>query len=113
MGNNPIELSYVFDALKKIKDKEIITEIAFDSSLISQRLQRFDPNYILIDDNIGQSALRQSIDKLSHHRKTSNIPITVIKNSNYNESINSGVMNYVLKSTLTAESLYQNLLIPI
>jgi CheY-like chemotaxis protein len=110
MGNNPIELSYLFDTLKKIKGKNVETEIAFDRASIRKRLSHFNPSYILIDDNIGQPALRTAVQELITHRKTKHIPITVVKNSNYHEAMNTGVMNYVLKHNLNAESLYQALL---
>jgi hypothetical protein len=110
MGNNPIELSYLFDTLKKIKNKNIQTEIAFDLASIRERLSRFTPSYILIDDNIGLNALHTTVQVLINHRKTKDIPITVVKNSNYHEAMNTGVMNYVLKQNLTADSLYQALL---
>lgn len=108
MGNNPIELSYLFDTLKKIKNVE--AEIAFDRVSVQERLSKFNPSYILIDDNIGTHALRTTVDELMAHRKTKDVPITIVKNSNYRETSNVGVMNYVLKHNLTSESLYQALL---
>jgi CheY-like chemotaxis protein len=106
VGNNPIELGRVFDSLHKIRDTRIITEIAFDLKSIVERLIRFSPHYILIDDNIGKLELQNAVNKLLHERKTKNIPITILKSSNYHEAINTGVMNYVLKESLTGESLH-------
>jgi len=109
VGNNPIELGHVFDRLRGIKHKTILTEMAFDLQTILQRLVHFHPQHILIDDNIGISALRIMVDKL-HERKTRNVPITVLKNSNYQETIGAGVMNYILKQNLTSELLYRELI---
>jgi hypothetical protein len=106
VGNNPIELGRVFDTLHKIRDTGIITEIAFDLKSILERLIHFSPNYILIDDNIGKLELKVAVDALHHERKTKNVPITILKSSNYHEAINTGVMNYVLKESLTGESLH-------
>lgn len=106
VGNNPIELGRVFDTLHKIRDAGIITEIAFDLKTILERLIRFRPNYILIDDNIGKIELKNAVSMLLSERKTKNIPITILKSSNYHEAINTGVMNYVLKENLTGESLH-------
>ena len=106
VGNNPIELGRVFDTLQKIRDTRIITEIAFDLKSILKRLARFSPNYILIDDNIGKLELKNAVEALHCERKTKNIPITILKSSNYHEAINTGVMNYVLKESLTGESLH-------
>ena len=66
----------------------------------------FSPNYILIDDNIGKSELNQTIHTLSKTRKTKDVPITVLKNSNYHESSAAGIMDYVLKQHFSAESFY-------
>ncbi len=106
VGNNPIELGRVFDALQKIRDRNIMTEIAFDLKSILERLVRFSPHYILIDDNIGKLELKSAVEALHHERKTKNIPITILKSSNYHEAINTGVLNYVLKESLTGESLH-------
>jgi hypothetical protein len=106
VGNNPIELGRVFDSLNRVPGKRIITEIAFDLKTVIERLAKFTPHFILIDDNIGQLELRNSVQALLRYRKTKSIPITVLKNSNYHEAINSGVLNYILKENLTGESLY-------
>ena len=109
VGNNPSDLGRVFDSLKGIPGKRIMTEIAFDLETIVDRLSRFTPHFILIDDNIGKSELKNSVQALLRYRKTKRIPITVLKNSNYQESITSGVLNYILKEHLTGESLYKAL----
>ncbi len=109
VGNNPIELGRVFDSLNEIPGKRIITEIAFDLKTIIERLARFTPNFILIDDNVGKSELSNSVKALVRYRKTKSIPITILKNSNYHEAISSGVLNYVLKANLSGESLYKAL----
>jgi CheY-like chemotaxis protein len=106
VGNNPIDLSRTFDSLSKITDHKVITEIAFDLTSIIERLTRFRPNYILIDDNVGQPELKATVIALSGNRKTRHVPITILKNSNYHETMNTGVMNYVLKETITGDSLY-------
>lgn len=106
VGNNPIELSHVFDNLNKIEGKKVITEIAFDLKSIVERLIKFQPQYILIDDNIGRPALKSMVTALLKGRKTKDVPITVLKNSNYHEAISTGVLNYVLKENLSGDSLY-------
>jgi len=108
IGNNPIEMGGVLDKLKQIRGQRIITEIAFDIKSILERLIRFHPNFILIDDNIGRSELLQTINTLSGNRKTKDIPITVLKNSNYHESLgSSSILDYLLKQNLSPEDLYK------
>lgn len=106
VGNNPIDLSYTFESLRKIREHKIITEIAFDLTSILDRLAYFRPNFIVIDDNIGRMELQLTVQALLKNHKTKDIPITVLKNSNYKEALNTGVMNYVLKKALTGEALY-------
>lgn len=109
IGNNPIDLTKTLDKLNQIHGRRIITEIAFDLRSIVERLIKFNPNYILIDDNIGRSELNQTIHTLSKSRKTKDVPITVLKNSNYHESSASGIMDYVLKQHFSADSFYSML----
>jgi DNA-binding NarL/FixJ family response regulator len=109
MVNNPTELSAVFEMIRRIKVRPVVAEFAFNLSGTLQALSRFKPNYILIDDNIGRVELQHTVEHLAHHRKTKHVPITIIKNSNYLEAMNTGVMNYVLKHTLTPEALYKAL----
>ncbi len=106
LGNNPIELQQLADKVRKIPAKSVIAEIAFDLQSLWQRLIRFRPNFILIDDNIGLAELNHTVSKLSSNRKTRHVPIMVLKNSNYTASIVSNhVSDYLLKQSLTTESL--------
>lgn len=110
IGNNPIEMGGVLEKLNRIRSRKIITEIAFDVKSIIQRLMLFKPNYILIDDNIGRNELMQTLNNLSSNRKTRDIPIAVLKNSNYAESLAaSSILDYLLKQNLSSESLYHTL----
>jgi CheY-like chemotaxis protein len=109
VGNNPIDLSKMLTRIQKINDRNVVTDIAFDMQSILQRLGTFHPDFILLDDNIGRPALKEIVRALHNERVTREIPITVIKNSNYSEAISGGVMDYILKETLTGESLYRAL----
>ncbi len=107
IGNNPIEMGGVLEKLNKVRGQKIITEIAFDLKSILERLIRFRPNFILIDDNIGRSVLMETVNTLSSNSKTKDIPITVLKNSNYQESvISTSILDYLLKQNLSPEDLY-------
>jgi CheY-like chemotaxis protein len=110
VGNNPSELSGVMEKLNELRCKKIITEIAFDIRSIVERLVTFQPNFILIDDNIGRQELLETINKLSSTKKTKHVPITVLKNSNYKEALaSSSVLDYVLKQNLSADALYNTI----
>lgn len=108
IGNNPIEMGSVLEKLKQVRGQRIITEIAFDLRSIVQRLLRFNPNFIFIDDNIGKNELMETVKSLSSNKKTKDVPITVLKNSNYHESVaSSSILDYLLKQNLSPEDLYK------
>lgn len=106
IGNNPIDLTKTLEKINQIRGRRIITEIAFDLRSIVERLLKFNPNFILIDDNIGRSEMTETIEALGKTRKTKDVPITVLKNSNYHESAPTGILDYVLKQNFSAESFY-------
>jgi len=110
VGNNPIELSVVLKKLQEVRGFKIVTEIAFDVRSIAERLIRFNPNFILIDDNLGKTELKETINTLSSNSKTKDIPITVLKNSNYHESLMANsILDYLLKQNLSADAIYNTL----
>ena len=110
IGNNPIEMGRVLDNLHKIRGHRIITESAFDVKSIMERLLKFRPNFILIDDNIGKHEMLATVESLSSNRKTKDVPITVLKNSNYMEAMgSSSILDYLLKQNLSPETLYNTL----
>jgi CheY-like chemotaxis protein len=110
IGNNPLELSRLEESLANYPERRLVTAFAFDVRSIVERLLSFSPDHILIDDNIGKNALRDTVRKLSGYRRTRDIPITVLKNSNYTESLGAGVMDYLLKQNFSAEKLYKSLI---
>jgi CheY-like chemotaxis protein len=107
IGNNPMEMGSILEKLNQVRNQKITTEIAFDLKSILERLIRFSPNFIFIDDNIGRFELQQTVKQLSTNRKTKDIPITVLKSSNYQEAMGaSSILDYLLKQNLSAEALY-------
>jgi CheY-like chemotaxis protein len=108
IGNNPTDLGSVLEKLKQVRGQRIITEIAFDLKSIVERLIRFRPNFIFIDDNLGRPVLSEAVKALSVNRWTKNIPIAVLKNSNYKESLGANsIFDYVLKQNVSSEELYK------
>jgi CheY-like chemotaxis protein len=110
VGNNPIEMGYILDKLNQVNAIRVITEIAFDVRSILERLAHFNPGLILIDDNLGRPELKEVVSKLAAGKKTKDIPITILKNSNYRESLAaSSILDYLLKHNLSPESLYRTI----
>jgi DNA-binding NarL/FixJ family response regulator len=111
VGNNPIELSTITGFLRNNSGTRFISEIAFDLRSLFSRIGKFKPNYILIDDNIGRHDLKRLVHKLHGSARTKDIPIAILKNSNYTEALNSvDVQDYLLKNTISSESLSRSIL---
>jgi len=106
VGNNPIELSKIFNNIGNVPGRRVLTEIAFDIKTILERLVSFRPNFILIDDNIGKLELKNAVKLFGTDKKTKNVPIAILKNSNYEEVFSVGVMDYILKENINGHSLY-------
>ncbi|MFM8912386.1 MAG: hypothetical protein ACKOE6_05615 [Flammeovirgaceae bacterium] len=109
VGNNPIEMSSVVDRLKEIRHQPIVAQFAFDLKSCLQCLHKFAPSYILIDDNIGTDELRETVQALAHNRKTKDVPITIIKNSNYKATVFDTPLDFVLKSNLSSDRILNTL----
>ncbi|MFN8805045.1 MAG: hypothetical protein ACK5YT_04420 [Bacteroidota bacterium] len=109
IGNNPIELSSVVDRLKEIRHQPIVAQFAFDLRSSLQCLSKFAPSYILIDDNIGTDELKETVQEFAHNRKTKDVPITIIKNSNYQATLFDTTLDYVLKSNLSSDRILKTL----
>jgi DNA-binding NarL/FixJ family response regulator len=107
IGNNPLDMSNTLDKIHQLRGRKVITETAFDLKSIVERLMKFHPHFILIDDNIGKVEMAQTMEALSRSNRTKNVPITILKNSNYHEaSTTSTVLDYILKKNFSPESLY-------
>lgn len=110
VGNNPIELGRILQNIQQVNGRKIVTEIAFDLKSIVDRLSRFSPNFIFIDDNLGKAEMKETVNSLSANEKTKDVPITVLKNSNYEESVYAtSILDYLLKQSLSPEAIYNAL----
>jgi CheY-like chemotaxis protein len=110
VGNNPIELSALLNQVKDINQYFIEVELAFDIRSLLDRLKKFKPDVIILDDNIGADVLAETTHFLQTAKRTREIPVTVLKNSNYSESVRADlVIDYLLKKSLTPERLYNTI----
>lgn len=109
VGNSPAEMEIILNKLNQVRTTKIITEIAFDLKTTMDRLRYFEAGYIFIDDNVGKEELTQTVTWLNANRKTKQIPVTVIKNTNYNESaISPAILDYLMKKDISGESLLKS-----
>ncbi|UII33712.1 hypothetical protein LVD17_07755 [Fulvivirga ulvae] len=110
IGNNPIELSNIYEKLKAIKNKTYNAEIGFDLKGVYKKIMKFHPSCILIDDNLERSYLKSLLNKLSSWSKTRDIPIAILKNSNNGQSYLIGAQEFILKDGITSEALSKSIL---
>ncbi|MDX1627976.1 MAG: hypothetical protein R3345_04710 [Fulvivirga sp.] len=108
IGNNPIELSNIYDKLKNIRTKKYRAEIGFDVKGIYKKIMAFKPSCILIDDNMERSYANSLMRRLSKNKNTRDIAITVLKNKN-EDSYMTDAEDYVLKTEATEERLARSI----
>lgn len=104
IGNNPIELSSIYDKLKT----NFRAEICFELKGLYSKIRRFRPQCILIDDNLDRVMIKKILRRLSSRNITRDIPVTIIKNNNYTEGF-SEAQDFVLKNELTSEGLSRSI----
>ncbi len=105
IGNNPIDISDVYQKLKDYASDSFHTEYGFDLKKAFRHILKSRPSCVLIDDNIGLPIMQKFMAKLSAHKDTQDIPVAVLKNSNYRESGAVLATDYILKEGLSADSL--------
>lgn len=104
VGNNPMEMSEIYDNLKGYKRGLLQMQITFELKGLLKKIIKLNPKNIVIDNKYKREELQQVVASLMSHSKTRHIPITLIKHSNY-EDVQLGVDDYVLSSALTASHL--------
>lgn len=109
IGNNPIELSNIYEKLKEIRTKSFQTEIGFELRGLFKKIMRFNPARILIADNVERAYMRKLTLKLAANKKTRDIPITILKNANRDCYI-TNAEEFLLKESVTSELLSRSIL---
>ena len=110
VGNNPIDLSDVHDHLKGSRTVQYELEFAFGITDIQKKIRKFKPDCILIDDNIDKIDMSYLLKKLATNAVTAKIPITIIQNSNKDDAPREGADEFILKNTITSDSIARTLL---
>jgi DNA-binding NarL/FixJ family response regulator len=104
IGNNPVELGHVYDFLKNFKPITFIANTSFSLKDSLLKLKEI-PNCILVDDNFKDSNINELIREINENEETCEIPVTLLKTSNYNEVNVSGIADFLLKDGLSSENL--------
>ena len=108
VGNNPIEMSNIYDGLQSLKGKIIQLETSFSDEDTMKKIGMVQPNCIIVDDNLGLKPLKILVDKINGLGKEA-LSITLLKSDNRQEII-SGVQEYLLKEGITPERIYHALI---
>ncbi len=109
IGNNPIELSPIYDALNNFSKKKFKTEIAFNIHDSILKAIKFKPRCIVLDDNVERENIRTFMEQLRGDERTAAIPVTLMKNSNRSESFSAGIQDFVLKENLTTDRIARSI----
>jgi len=107
VGNNPIEMSSIYDKLSKLKGKIKRIETAFTQEDVLSKITLMHPNCIVLDDNLGIAPLKTIIKNVNALSKDM-ISITLLKSDN-REEITSGVQEYLMKDGISELKIYNAL----
>lgn len=105
VGNNPRELTVIYSSISAFTSPVFKLEVAFDLRNIFQRIRKFKPATILIDDRLNHRKLNRLIKRIHRNAHTHDIPVTILKSSNDEFAIDAEVDDYILKANLGAERL--------
>jgi len=105
IGNNPIEMTSIYNVLIGIRSKSYLADVCFDVKDSINRISKNRPEVILIDDNLIWSDIQKLVNILHQNDKTKEIKIIVLKSSNWNYNVIDNVDDYILKDTVSADLL--------
>lgn len=108
VGNNPIEMSNIYDGLKSLQGKILQLDTSFSDEDTMKKISAVQPNCIIVDDNLGLKPLKILIDKINGLGKEA-LSITLLKSDNRQEII-SGVQEYLMKEGITPDRIYHSLI---
>ncbi|SMG27536.1 hypothetical protein SAMN05661096_01620 [Marivirga sericea] len=107
VGNNPLELSIIYEKLFDLKDKINRIETAFSHADMLNKIHLIHPNCILLDDSMGKSPLKAIVKTVNSLSKEA-IAITLLKSQNRQE-VTSGVDEYLMKDSIESSKIYKAL----
>ena len=105
IGNNPIEITSIYNSLNEYRGKNYIADVCFSIKDSITRMVKNRPDCILLDDNIIVDHLKSFVSKLKESSKLRNIPVVLLKSSNFNFTLANDVQDFLLKGNLTTEIL--------
>ena len=73
IGNNPIEMTSIYNILIGIRSRNYLTDVCFDVEDSFARIAKFKPEIIFIDDNLLLDDVKKMVRVLRQNAKTKEI----------------------------------------
>ena len=105
IGNNPIEITSIYNVLVGIRSKNYLADVCFDVKDSIERISKAKPEIIFIDDNLILDDIQKLARILNQNSKTKHIKIVILKSSNLNYHVIDNVDDFILKDTINADKL--------
>lgn len=110
IGNNPIEMSTLFDTIKAQNKSNLDLDTAFTLDDARNKLQKNIPHVLLVDENLGAKTIQDLMEQLASEDKLKDIPVALLKENNYGHKAFNGIQEYVLKADLNVDRLVATLI---
>lgn len=106
IGNNPIEMTNLYEKINGYKGKNYMADVCFDIKDSLKAIFRSKPDVIFLDDTITLfDNMKDFLSKVRDNSQIGRIPIVLMKSSNTSLSISNYVEDYLMKGSETAEIL--------
>ncbi len=105
IGNNPIEMTSIYNILIGIRSNYYLADVCFDVEDSFDRISKSKPQIIIIDDNLLFDDIKKMIRVLKQSAKTKKIKIITLKSSDWGNKIFDNVDDYILKDAINSEQL--------
>ena len=105
IGNNPIEMTTIYNNLNDYRTKNYIADVCFNVSDSFSKMLKNRPDCILLDDNILVDQVKLFVKKLKENAKLREIPIVLLKSSNFSFAFGNEVQDFLLKGNMNMDVL--------
>ncbi|MDH5396650.1 MAG: hypothetical protein OEX02_00780 [Cyclobacteriaceae bacterium] len=108
-GNNPVDLSNIYEHLYNVRQIDFNAEVAFDLHDLFKKADLVHPDCIVIDDNISEE-FGALLVRIKRNHRTKNIPLVLITNDDKFKIEKGEAKELIEKSSLSKETLSQAIL---
>jgi len=105
IGNNPREMGCLSNFLNRFTWKKFSVVTAFDVAQGLQKLDKFNPDYVMLDEALGHEALQRFTQNVRKNKRFHPTALAILKNTNESEFMIPGVQDYLLKSNIFSDTL--------